>query len=671
MDEFIFTDPQIRQKLGQLSQAVANQETRGPLRLVKNTLNGGELAPELGARFDQQRYQTGLDVCLNMIPLPQGGVMRRPPLLGIAPCAGGQSQTRLVPFAFSATETRLLEFYQKSGGYGLRVHFSPENRWVSPLTIPWAAGSLPAISFAQSADVLYCAHPSVKPGKLMRYGDYDWRYQVIQWLPSIAAPVITGISHSSEEDQSGAIITNTYVATAIDGQTGQESPPSAPVSHSTYPLGSTFFNTIHISAVEGASEYRIYKRKGGVYGFIGRITGGLAFEDRNIGADTEDTPPNWKDPFAGAGNHPALVFLHQQRLGFASSSNQPMTFWFSQTGSYENMSASIPPDATDAIEATLASGDASRILWAVSDRQGLAFGTAGGEWILTSGEGAAITPQDLSFQPQTFYGSQPGLAAIRAGAALLYVQKGAGAIREYGYSFSEDRYQSSDLSLLARHILRGRSITSWVFQTEPYGICWMTLSDGTMAGLTYLREHDVIAWHRHETAQGSILQACVVPGFADQDTLCLLVNRVNPASGAVEQWLEYMRPMLLDPIDQGDSSYDYAYGGIISPCLGETQTQDGLTWELVKKINALTLRVMNAWPMRVAVQSQNAAPATSAIIPQESAGRHFVNAATWHIHLPAGHRTHPQIILTLDKPGTILGLAASVEVAGSSGTQGK
>lgn len=671
MEDFIFSDPQIRQKLGQIAQIAQGQAANPPLRSIKNTLNGGELSPELGARFDQQRYQTGLETCLNMIPLPQGGITRRPPFVSIARAAGGNATSRLVPFVFSASESRLLEFYEKSGGCGLRVHFSPSSHWDSPLTIPWPAGALASVCFAQSADVLFCAHPSIPPGKLMRYGDTDWRYQAIQWLPSIAAPTITGITHSDEADQSGATVTNTYVATAIDSASGQESPPSAPVSHATYPLSSTFFNTITISAVAGASEYRIYKRKGGVYGFIGRITSGLSFEDRNIGADTEDTPPNWRDPFSGSGNRPALVFLHQQRLGFASSNNQPMTFWFSQSGSYENMSASIPPDASDAIEATLACGDASRILWAVSDRNGLAFGTAGGEWILTSGEGAAITPQDLSFQPQTFYGSQPGLPAIRAGSALLYVQKGAGAIREYGYSFSEDRYQSSDLSLLARHILSGKSITSWVFQTEPYGICWLALSDGTLAGLTYLREHDVIAWHRHATSNGFIKQVCVIPGFTEQDSLCMLVTRKNPASGASEQWLEYLRPMLAAPTLAGDSNYNFPFDGVITPCMGEAQTQDGLAWELVKKINSLTLSVINAYPMTVSVQSQGAAAQAPRQVPQGASQDTMQKRATWHLNLKSGHRVHPQITINLPRPGTILGLAIEFEAATSPGAQGK
>ena len=197
------------------------------------------------------------------------------------------------------------------------------------------------------------------------------------------------------------------------------------------------------------------------------------FEDRNISPDTEDTPPSARNPFDGPGNYPSVVFLHQQRLGFAASDNQPLTVWLSQAGNFESMAASVPPADDDAIEATLAAAQANRILWCQSDRNVLALGTAGGEWTLSGGEsGGALTPSSLSFQPQTFYGSEAYLPPLRAGQALLFPQRGGRAVREYGYSFSADRYESGDLSLLARHLLRESPVVSWAWQAEPCAVVW-------------------------------------------------------------------------------------------------------------------------------------------------------------------------------------------------------
>lgn len=664
MADYILQDPKVAAMFRSMAEMASQMPQAGSIRMVKNTLNGGELSPELGARFDQQRYATGCHACLNMIPLPQGGAMRRPGFKAMSQAQGG-AQTRLLPFVFSARESRLLEFFPKDGQVSLAVWLNPQNRIDTGLIIPWQSQWLWQAQFCQSADTIYCAHASFKPGKLMRYADNSWAYQTINWLPQTPAPAIASIYHSDEAGQSGSQVRNTYVATAVNGASGEESMPSAPFSHTTWPLSSTFYNTITVTPVAGASEYRVYKLKGGVYGFIGRITEGTSFEDRNIGADTEDTPPAYRDPFQGPGDYPSLVFLHQQRLGFASSNNRPLTFWLSQAGAYENMSASLPPDADDAIEATLAGSDASRIVWTQSDRTGLAFGTEGGEWLLVASDGAALTPQDLSFQPQTFYGSEPNLGVLRAGGALLYAQKGANAVREFGYSFSEDRYQSSDLTLLARHMLKGHGITSWAWQTEPYGIAWLALTSGSLLGLTYLREHDVIAWHRHNTPNGKILSLTVVPNFASQDTLIILCQRSH--DGATEYWLEYLDD---DGAAEKDGPYQQDFTGLLIPCLGEAQMEGGSTWAMVKKINSIKCRVYACHPFKAKVTSQDRPDGDWKPVPHSRNPKYSQDVSDWACPISAGFRENCRLHLALDKPGVILGISCAMELADQSGGQG-
>ena len=136
-----------------------------------------------------------------------------------------------------------------------------------------------------------------------------------------------------------------------------------------------FHIRISWEAVEGATGYRVYKKKMGVFGYIGK--GGADethIDDKNIGADTEDTPPEYEDPFEGEGNYPSQVFFHQQRLGFAASNSRPITIWLSRSGEFESMAKSTPPKDDDAIEVTLAATQASRIVWLQPDRSALAFG---------------------------------------------------------------------------------------------------------------------------------------------------------------------------------------------------------------------------------------------------------------------------------------------------------
>ena len=107
--------------------------------------------------------------------------------------------------------------------------------------------------------------------------------------------------------------------------------------------------------------------------------------------------------------------------------------------------------------------------------------------------------------------------------SIVYVQRGSGAVREFAYNYSADKYLGQDLTILARHVVKDVDIVSWAFQQEPYSVLWCVLSDGTMAALTYMKEQEVIGWHRHET-DGDFLGVASIPGVPD-DQLWFVVRR--------------------------------------------------------------------------------------------------------------------------------------------------
>lgn len=508
-----------------------------PIFHTQNVLNGGEISPLLRGRVDQPRYNTGAREMLNMVPMPQGGATRRP---GTRYLGTAKSQTsRLIPFVFSETQGRILEFGDKT----MRV-WLPDGKLVSSgsepyvVSTPFAASDLRAVRFAQSADVVYFVHPSYPPCKLSRYSDNDWRWATLTFMPSIAAPqqpALQILDKRADDDKpkNPSRTDYSYLVTAIDGETGEESSASSAATIEAEALNSVDYHIrITWPAVSGASEYRIYKKKTGVFGFIGRaskddtITATTTlqyYDDKNIGADTEDTPIEHKNPFEGSGNYPSQVFFHQQRLGFAATANRPITFWLSRTGDFESMASSVPPKDDDAIEVTLAATQANRIVWLQPDRNALAFGTEGSEWTLQSSEGVVLTPSTVSFQLQTTNGGEGTVSALSVGGGVLYVQRGSGAVREFAYNYNADKYLGQDLTILARHIIKDRDITAWAYQQEPYSTLWCVLSDGTFAGLTYMKEQDVIGWNRH-TTDGSILDVAVIPGTPD-DQVWFLVRR--------------------------------------------------------------------------------------------------------------------------------------------------
>lgn len=665
------------QAVSSLLRGAESGQGAGSLHLAKNSLNGGELSPDLAARYDQQRAAMGCRSLFNMVALPWGGVTKRPPLRYFAQSQGAGA--RLLPFVFSQDESRLLELYCPKGSQktSLRV-FAPDGRLLFEKAgfFPFGAGAAGNLSYCQSADVIFIAHPEINPGKIMRYADNDWRYAEISFTPSVKPPVFEDIRAAGVwPDGESKRVNNDYVATAVDAETGEESAASeVDGSYNTAPLSESWYNVIKIKPQAGVSEFRVYRKRAGVFGFIGRIdepetdeTGREVwrFEDHNIEPDTADTPPRPRNPFEGEDEKPALVFMHQQRLGYAASKKRPLTVWLSQTANFESMAAAVPPDDDDAIEATLAAAQANSIVWAESDRAGLLLGTQAGEWQLCPGEGNALTPSDLSFQPQSNYGAMANIAPLKAGGGAIFAQRGGRAVRDMGYSFQDDRYNAADLSILARHIFRGRSIRRWTWQQEPWSVIWIVLSDGTLAGLTYLREYEVMAWHRHAT-EGEILDITSLPEADGLNAVFLLVRRGK------EYFIEKM-----DMSENPDASFEYLDGrdkipfrASLSPCLPEIAAQDGTTFLMVKKINSIKALVRRSVPFKARVQSQGAKDSAAMDVPAGQSPA-FAEEAVWACPLAAGFRENPSLELVFDGPGpaTVQALLINFEVADMAGGQ--
>ena len=258
-----------------------------PIYHTQNVLNGGEISPLMRGRVDQPRYSTGTREMLNFVPMPQGGVTRRPGTryLGTA-C---HEKARLVPFVFSATQGRMLEFGDKV----MRV-WLPDGTQVTKdgavleVETPFTADELADLRFAQSADVVYFAHPEHAPCKVSRYADDDWQFSTLTFMPTIATPEAPSLEILDKRDDSDkpdkpSKTDYTYLVTAFD-ENGVESKPSESATIEAEDLNSVDYHIrISWTAVEGAQGYRIYKKKQGVFGFIGRADNGDAAGGTAVG----------------------------------------------------------------------------------------------------------------------------------------------------------------------------------------------------------------------------------------------------------------------------------------------------------------------------------------------------------------------------------------------------
>lgn len=188
-----------------------------------------------------------------------------------------------------------------SGGTAARIY---------TVVSPYAAIDLPYLKFTQSQDVmsLTCWNQDTlteyPPYDLRRLANTNWTFTQTSFGSSISAPTnVTSVAQSSTTLSTFY----SYVVTAIDGITGQESVASlATVVENNDIAINAGSNTISWNSVGGASSYNIYASipsydvtvpVGAQYGFLGTAFSNT-FTDTNIIADFTKTPPLHQDPFA-------------------------------------------------------------------------------------------------------------------------------------------------------------------------------------------------------------------------------------------------------------------------------------------------------------------------------------------------------------------------------------
>ena len=204
------------------------------------------------------------------------------------------------------------------------------------------------------------------------------------------------------------------------------------------------------------------------------------------------------------GTYPSAVSYFQQRRIYASTLNQPDTYFASQPGAFTNMDVSNPVVASDAIIGTPWSQQVNGIQWMLNMPGGLVIFTGLGAWQLSgAGQGlattAALTPESQVASPQAFNGCSPTVPPIPINYDIVYVQEKGSIVRDLSYNYFVNIYTGTDLTVLSNHLFDGYTIQQWAWAEEPNKLVWAVRNDGILICQTYLKEQDVYAWTRHDT----------------------------------------------------------------------------------------------------------------------------------------------------------------------------
>jgi len=541
-----------------------------PSALIQPSFSGGELAPSLHARVDLAKYAVGLKTCRNFLVQAHGGVTNRAGTKYICETEDSTKTTRLIPFEFNTEQTYVLEFGDlkmrviKDGGQ-VESGGSPVE-----ITTPYAHTELAALNFTQSADVMTICHPSYPPKELKRTSHTAWTLTSITFGTSMTAPGSVA-STAQNYDSTNPDTSYSYVVTSVDTTTGAESVASSATSITNNNLSSTITNTITWASVAAANSYNVYKSVGGVYGFVGRATS-TTFKDDNIEPDAFDTPATARTVFNTTDEYPSTVTYYQQRLVFGQTNNDPQKVYMSQTGNYHNFNVSEPLRDDDSVTFTIASSQVNEVrhLVPLSDMIVL---TSGGEWLMTANDGV-ITPSSIQLKPQGYRGSADAPPLV-IGNTIIYIQSKGSIIRDLAFALESDSYTGNDLTVLSNHLFAGKTVVEWAFSQAPHSIVWAILSDGSLAALTYLREHEVWGWSRHDT-DGTFESVCSV-AEGDEDATYFVVKRT--INGSTKRYIERINTRVFTDIaDAFFVDCGLSYDGTHTAATTSMTLSGGTTW---------------------------------------------------------------------------------------------
>lgn len=507
-------------------------------RVLQSNFLSGQLASTFKLRRDDKRYYQGAELIKNGIPLPTGGVTRRPPFKFVDTFTNFPSL--MIPWQSSPSKSYLItvepaastvgfKIFKRTGGTTTQVHnFSSS---LSRGTHVW-----PKASFAQSRDVMYIALPGIgndiQVKKLINTGgDTDWDFENVQEIDGPFDDLNLNVNFKMlPSDNTGSItitaklkndITNfNYFDTDDVGKLIR-------IRHNVDPDGeaANYWGCAIITGLSGTPV-------GGLYP---SVTADLqTFGDENeLSFGNNAGTVNWRlGAFSAEKGYPNKVTIHQNRLWYGKS-NRVMA---SRANDLERHSPTLPDEqnnhaqtADSAIDIKLLDLRAETINWMHSD-QVLHIGTNTGRYAAPSS-----SPLDFSVVKQ----SNVGVAGIDPVFIdnLIYVRYDREALLTADFNFRRDRFEDKSLNLNNDQILHEK-VTRLATTNYPFNIIWCVLEDGTLASLTYDPEQEINAWATHSIQGMTINEIASLKAEDDKEVLYVTVNNIADGLPATVHLLE-------------------------------------------------------------------------------------------------------------------------------------
>ena len=478
-----------------------------------SSFTAGEISPRLEGRTNIEKYQEGLSNLTNMVVMPHGGVTRRPGTEFLAEVSDSSVKTRLIPFQFKTSDTYILEF----GNQTMRVYRNDLQ------VLNATDKSITAITKANPGVVTSASHGFSNGDEV--YVDSVGGMTELNVRNYLVANSTTNTF--SLQDLFGNDIDTTNFTTYTSGGTATE----------IYEIATPYAEAdlFDLRFAQSADTMYIVHPSYDIRTLTRTDHNAWTFATLSI----TGTP---SPALSGSDNRPSVVSFFEQRLVFGNTNNNPQTLWFSKNGDYSNFTVGTADD--DALIYTIASNQVNAIRFLSATRV-LTVGTSGGEYVLTSTNDGPVTPTTTLIRKYSNYGTA-AIEPVQVADVTLFVQRGNRKIREFKFvgDVNTGGYSAPDMTILAEHITNG-GIDHMAFQQEPDSVVWCVRNDGTLLGMTYRREEEVVAWHKHviggtfNSGQAVVESVATLPTDTGEDSLYMIVKRT--INSTTKRYIEKMK----------------------------------------------------------------------------------------------------------------------------------
>jgi hypothetical protein len=480
-----------------------------------SSFTAGEVSPRMEGRVTLETYREGLADMTNLLVMPQGGVTRRPGTEYLGEVKSSANAARLIPFQFKTTDTYILEF----GDQVMRV-------FRNGLQVIDATDK--TITDVTQED------PGVITSNSHGFSNGDEIY-----IDSVAGMTeLNGRNYRVANRTTNKFTLTNLFGDAID-TTGFTAYTSGGTATEIYNIATPYAvaDLPALRFVQSADTMFIVHPSYAIRTLTRTADNNWTFATPTI---TGSPSPALN---TGADNYPSVVTFFEQRLVYGATNNNPQTLWFSKNGDYNNFTAGTGAD--DALIYTIASNQVNAIRYLSATRV-LTIGTTGGEYVLTATSDGPITPTTTLIRKYSNYGSA-AIEPVQVADVTLFVQRGGRKVREFRYvgDINVAAYQAPDITIVAEHITAG-GLSAFAYQQEPDGVIWAVRADGSLIGVTYRREEEVVAWHKHviggefDGGQAIVESIATLPSDTGEDELYMIVKRT--INGVTKRYVELMRP---------------------------------------------------------------------------------------------------------------------------------